>query len=65
MSERSDEALLNPEQVAQMLNVSPSSVYKMKERGLLEAVELGIEAVRFRREDVMALINKRPRRKAA
>jgi excisionase family DNA binding protein len=53
------EPLLRPEDVAAILKVKTATVYQMRKRGLLTAVDLGLGAVRFRREDIEALIEKR------
>jgi excisionase family DNA binding protein len=51
--------LMNPEEVARLLNVKPATVYQMARSGKLKPVELGIKSVRFRREDVEELMGAR------
>lgn len=51
--------LMKPEEVARLLGVTPNTVYKMAERKILKSVKLGIRSVRFRPEDVEALLHER------
>ena len=52
-----DDKLLTAEQVADKLGYSNiDSVYRLKREGKLEAVQLGGQTIRFRRSDVLKLI---------
>lgn len=52
-----DDKLLTAEQVADKLGYSNiNSVYRLKREGKLEAVQLGGQTIRFRRSDVLKLI---------
>lgn len=59
------EQLMKADDVAELLQVTPAAIYQMKKRGQLKPVDLGLRSVRFRREDVQALIKgRKPRTKA-
>jgi excisionase family DNA binding protein len=49
--------LLTIEQVADILNVSKSLVYRLKDEGKIRACIIGKGAVRFREEDVAAYLD--------
>lgn len=61
---REIEQLMKASDVAEILQVTPTAIYQMKARGQLKPVDLGIRSVRFRREDVQALVNGRKGRKS-
>lgn len=46
------EPLLTAEEVAEYLNVKPSTIYQMKKRGQIPFVSIARSGVRFRSEDV-------------
>ena len=48
--------LLTIEQVARLLNVSKSLVYRLKDEGKLRSYRIGKGAIRFRTEDVLSYL---------
>ncbi len=51
-----DDPLMSPKQVAQLLNVHPTSVYRWVHQGLLRAVRLGSSRFRIRRSAALAML---------
>jgi len=54
-----NDELLKPQEVANILKVTPQAVYQMKKRGTIEAVNLGMKSVRFRRSEIERLVQGR------
>lgn len=52
------EPLMTAPEVAELLKVKPNTVYQMRRRGILKAVDLKLKSVRFRREEVEKLMAK-------
>lgn len=48
---------LTRKQVATWLNVCPMTILRLTKRGKLPVIKLGKHCIRYRREDVQALIN--------
>lgn len=57
--------LLRPAEVAEILQVHRSSVYRLHRRGLLPAVTIPPDTVRFRVEDLERFINRCRKRRVA
>lgn len=51
--------LLTTAQVAELLNVSPSTVKALRSRGVITPVTLG-RAIRYRASDIQDLVNGKP-----
>ena len=51
------DALLTVKQVATLLATSTRSVWRLRDSGELRAVKLGTSTIRFRRADVVKLLN--------
>jgi excisionase family DNA binding protein len=54
-----EEELMTTREVADIFKVEPNTVYQMRQRGILHAVDLGIKSIRYRKSDVMAIVEKR------
>ncbi len=51
-----DDPLMSPKQVAQLLNVHPTSVYRWVHQGLLRAVRMGSSRFRIRKSAALAML---------
>ena len=57
MNQNNEPTILTTREAADLLRVSPRSLQRWRAQGLLPAVSLGAQIVRFRREDVLALLS--------
>ena len=57
MNQNNEPTILTTREAADLLRVSPRSLQRWRAQGLLPAVSLGAQIVRFRREDVLALFS--------
>jgi excisionase family DNA binding protein len=56
MNQNNELTILTTREAADLLRVSPRSLQRWRAQGLLPAVSLGAQIVRFRRSDVLALL---------
>jgi excisionase family DNA binding protein len=55
------EPLLSVSDVAEILGVAKATVYQLVKDGRLATVDIGIRKTRFRRSDIAALVEGRPK----